>query len=1132
MRKQLKMSLSTKVSISGRFLRSIRIDQDTNASSIEGYVFSKSLQNLLLGMAEQQRDSGQGAYTWTGPYGSGKSSLAMAFTSLLSGSKPQREAPINVMGKDFAEKFSTLLPPKKNGWKCLSLIGRRGEPHQIIANALTSLDLIKTTKSLTSEEVIDALLSIAAASPENSGGLIVVIDEMGKFLENAAISDGDVYFFQLLAEAASRSNGRLIVIGILHQAFQEYASRIARESRDEWTKIQGRFVDIPVNLSGEEQVELISRAIEHSLTPSIATDLAKRATALIKKNRPSLGGAMEGALTNAWPLNPITTILLGPISRRSYGQNQRSIFSFLGSSEGLGFQDFLRQTKASSNKTFLLENLWDYLVFNLEPSIAVSTDSHQFSATKDALARCHKSGESQLEASIIKTIALLELTQRQTGVGADMEALSLSLPLASKKEIATAIQSLENKSIIIFKKFRDVYVLSEGSDFDIEAALNTASREISSIDLNSVSEALSVSSISAKRHYHQTGSLRWCDLRVIPVNQLEDTSKTFTKESSAFGLFALALPTNNENKATITKTIKAAQDNAKTFDFAIATSSQAKNLLSFAKDRTALTYILKNNREIQRDKIARREVNDRLEAVSHQIEQEVWLLLNGADWQISAKENLRLTWTGINELASELADKRFNKTPRIHNELLNRARPSGSANGALKILLHTMVLREGEEGLGFTKYPAEKGLFVSLIEHNDLYKKIDGKWQFTAPTKDNKANLHPLWQAARDYLQANDARSIKLDEIYDIWRDAPYGIKDGVLPLLGVLFMITERSNLAYYREGIFLSTITDLDIDYLLKASEVIQIRWMNMSNIARKLLANMADVAAELTGAPVFDLEPLDVGRALIAAYETAPPWVQRTSRLSKNAQAIRALFKRSNDPNKFIFDDIPALYADQTDITTEEGIEFISDHIKQGLKDILGAYQLMLSGLREQVLEELQVHSRSTQAYTELNERAANIKGISGNLRLEAFINRITMLDGGAKQIESLAGLAINKPAKNWIDSDLDQAAVELINFSQQFNKHEMVARVKGRKDKREAMAVVVGLDGRPQPYMHEFDVMETDKERVSSLANEIKKLLDVSKKGAGENLLLAALASVSAMIINEQQKSKTVEKTSHG
>ena len=70
---------------------------------------------------------------------------------------------------------------------------------------------------------------------------MVIIDEMGKFLESAAYDSSDVYFFQQLAEIASRSDNRLVVVGILHQAFDEYANRVSRESREEWAKIQGRF---------------------------------------------------------------------------------------------------------------------------------------------------------------------------------------------------------------------------------------------------------------------------------------------------------------------------------------------------------------------------------------------------------------------------------------------------------------------------------------------------------------------------------------------------------------------------------------------------------------------------------------------------------------------------------------------------------------------------------------------------------------------------------------------------------------------------------------------------------------------------------------------------------------------------
>ena len=241
-----------------------------------------------------------------------------------------------------------------------------------------------------------------------------------------------------------------------------------------------------------------------------------------------------------------------------------------------------------------------------------------------------------------------------------------------------------------------------------------------------------------------------------------------------------------------------------------------------------------------------------------------------------------------------------------------------------------------------------------------------------------------------------------------------------------------------------------------------------------------------------------------------------MHKTARLSKNAIQIRNLFKRSSDPNKFIFDEIPALYSDRADISTSEGIEYVARQVHDGLSEILGAYEDMLGKLRDQVLTELQVYNQSTQALKELNARAENIKGISGNIPLESFINRLSHFNNSLEQIESLVGLGINKPSKNWVDSDIDRAVVELVSFAQQFNKHEMFARVKGRKDKREAMAIVVGLDGRPVPVMHEFDVRESEKDQVSKLAREINKTLN-GHKSAPQNVLLAALATVSAKVI---------------
>ena len=68
-------------------------------------------------------------------------------------------------------------------------------------------------------------------------------------------------FLQNLAELCNRSEGRIIFVGILHQSFSEYSKTSDQSVRDEWSKIQGRFIDIPINVSAEEQINLMSHSL-------------------------------------------------------------------------------------------------------------------------------------------------------------------------------------------------------------------------------------------------------------------------------------------------------------------------------------------------------------------------------------------------------------------------------------------------------------------------------------------------------------------------------------------------------------------------------------------------------------------------------------------------------------------------------------------------------------------------------------------------------------------------------------------------------------------------------------------------------------------------------------------------------
>src|SRR5690606_30331611 len=102
---------------------------------------------------------------------------------------------------------------------------------------------------------------------------------------------------------------------------------------DEWTKIHGRFVDLPVNIGSEEQITILSQAIKGEPDGGDHLPAASAVARSISSGRADATAALTGLLASCWPLHPATAALLGPISRRRFGQNQRSIFGFLNSAE-------------------------------------------------------------------------------------------------------------------------------------------------------------------------------------------------------------------------------------------------------------------------------------------------------------------------------------------------------------------------------------------------------------------------------------------------------------------------------------------------------------------------------------------------------------------------------------------------------------------------------------------------------------------------------------------------------------------------------------------------------------------------------------------------------------------------------
>lgn len=1112
------MMLSDAVTVARRFQRSVRVDTDLESfGALHGFVCQGSSKMALETMTNLMVETGQRAFTWTGPYGGGKSSLVLALCSALN-----HDFNLRKQAKALLNDVSNLdqaFPIGERGWLIVPVVGRRGNPvedlREALAQALAAdkggvgVQLEKTDKS--GRDVIAWLQKVASIRPDS--GVLVVLDEMGKYLEEAAGEEVDVHFFQELAEAAGRSEGRVVVLGILHQAFEQYASRLGRDIQDEWAKVQGRFVDIPIVTAIDEVIDLLGRAIVTDVKHPVSIPVAKAVAEAIRRRRPGSPDDLAERLDACWPLHPVTAALLGPVSRRRFAQNERSTFGFLGSSESEGFQEFLHSVPSTSDKTYDPAKFWDYLRVNLEPAILASPDGHRWAQGADAVERCESRG-LPLHIRLAKTIALIDLFRNGSGVFPERTVLYACLNDVSQKQVDQALNDLESWSIIIFRKHMDAWAIYAGSDFDITEAVEASKASSLGLDFNRLARLAELQPLLAKEHYHRTGTLRWFDTALVGLNEIEATVKAFQPQNGSAGQFLLAIPSAEETESEAKEMCLRASLLASDFPIAIGMPRNTWLVRELGNELIALESVRAGQPELEGDQVARREIRARIAAVSAKLEEELRASFNGATWFVRGKAYDPEDDRGLVRLASQLADDTFPDAPTIHSELVNRERPSSNSQAAVRQLLYAMISRPSEEYLGIEGCPAERGLYSTILEVSGLHGRAQDGFCFKTPDgrKPTGNSYKPMWHKAEELLQSTDDL-VNLSSLYKLWSAPPFGVRRGILPILSMAFILAHESSMAVYVDDVFLPDLNDYLIDRLLQDASKVSLRYVDQRVDNEQILKELAEVAAEVLGKTPAT-EPLLVARALVEFVCRLPKWTHRSSTLSKEAQGVRRILLNASDPYKTLFVDLPQVVGSQPN-------QSVGSKIASALRELDGAYPAMLNDLSERMLSSLGYKGAD---FGNLKMRAKAISGMKVDLHLEAFVNRIAEFNGCSEDMEAIAGLAIHKPARDWSDMDPNRAALELANLALRFRQVEMLARVQGRDPNLHAVAVAFGTGEVGRTAVRSFEVAEANISEVQKLADKLLSML----KGAGldNDLMLAALAEAGlrALDITEFEKSK--------
>jgi len=1097
MNKAAEMQFGQSVQIARHYRRSVRIDADIGRDdALDGYVLTDTAREALSIMARQINGSTDRAFTWTGPYGGGKSSLAVVLASALSADSVVRQRAADIVGSNvpgFAEAF----PVSSKGWLVLPVVGKRGSISAEVAKALDKeLALSKPHKAT---QVTKDLVTLAEAG--RFDGVMVLVDEMGKFLEAAAAGGEDIHFFQDLAEKAGRCRGRLIIVGLLHQSFRQYASRLGIEAREEWAKIQGRYGDISFVATGDEVVQLIGNAIETDIPHPQSVESARTVAAAIASRRPSVGQSMAELLDKCWPLHPITAALLGPASRRQFGQNERSVFGFLSSLESYGFQDFLQSWNGQD--VYRADQYWDYLRANLEQAILASPDGHRWAQAVEAVERAEAKGADDLELALAKVLALIDIFRGTSGLLATNEVLRAAIAATSEQHVTVALEKLSQWRVAVYRKHIASWTVFEGSDFDIEQAVAKARASFVGVDTATLTSMANLHPVVAKRHYHETGTFRWMGVSLHTLQEAERLAENYKPEKGEFGRFALVLPDRQAVEQDTMARLAALQcDSSESVVFGAPPNFQL--VADLGAELVSLRLVEETSPELEGDSVARREVAARLLTVKGALEESLREAVAKARWLF---EGGAINVDSLSAAVSDMADKRFIAGPTVWSELVNRDVLSTNSVKARRDLMHRMVNHGHQKHLGIDGFPAERGLYETVLCETALHGLVgEDTWGFKFPLPEDKAGLHTLWVSTKEAVSNTDSKGLSAAEIYERWARPPYGVKFGLMPIFLLAFALGYSEHIAVYRDGMFEPKLTDVDADELLQDPRRFSLRWIDRDSDHLLAVKSIADALRKHHFAPSGD-SPLDVSRSLVKLAFSLSSWAKRTQTVSKYAKAVRDILLRASDPNRLLLIDLPT--------TLGVPVTEVGTAIEPLLKELIDAYPNMLRRVDQAMAEALDA---ATDEEGELRERAEPISKFGADLRLQGFAARLMKRNESLESIEGILSLAANKPPRDWTDLDIESALLAVSDLALAFRKAEALINVQGLGLGREAISVVIGTGGTSTVITKTFELARRDKQVVDQAVNDV--LARLESLGLKGDLLFATLAKASSALYEKE------------
>lgn len=778
---------------------------------------------------------------------------------------------------------------------------------------------------------------------DNKLGLFIVHDEFGRFLQGLAQSkiNKTMQDLQDIAEFVNRTDGHIHLLLISHRSMSRYMVGFYEEYQSEFERIEKRYSSYYVESDSATYYRIVQRyltAEELNFSDGGTSDENKILALEIKSynlfeelNQHEVDNLV---VNGCYPIHPVTLFMLPRISR-VFGQNERTLFTYLTSSETYSFKKQLEKNM----KYVYADSLFQYFFSdqNLEEIYDESTKH---------IIHLYLSIRSNLDARktnayrIIRFITLWELTNSNNVYKVNKELISFATGI-NLEAVTEIIEELIDLKFVRLNRVQDKLELAEGSSVIIDELIANRKIELKINDekrFNLLYQSLNKKYYLATDYNDQKNITRFMRTQIFSSADLirgEFDIKGLDIQN-ADGSINYILLENKKDYIKVEQLISKIKD--ETILFAVMKNDLGKIINSV--DNLLVIENLINDEKLLHEYInLDKELEIYYENFRHEIDNYLSPFMKFKDtveWYHCGKPILLTNELELESLISEIMERLYTKTPIIMNDAVNRFNVTGIQKRSLLSLMNRVLNSYTEENIGIEGHGPEYLIYATLIKNTGIdlenLNNIDDE------------DISIMRNSILTYLEDNEKG--KLDGLYNLLRNTPFGIRPPLIPVYLVILLRDRWNQFIFSRNEMFVPANDAEKIYEMFKEPEKYDYVFQNFSSKKTEFLNELEKKFIRYISENVTDeSQVIKVSSGLLNWLRKLPRQTQITNRFTdKRLNELKAIIRKSEVNPLQAFEELMKLYKGnlsffEEDINSLSGsfMEFKS-YVKNELCDIL--------------------------------------------------------------------------------------------------------------------------------------------------------------------------------------------------